>query len=212
MRLIKTHSAVVARSAAPHHLGGNVNGLAGLPWSADAVGQVNNLGRLTLHALAMEGRRGDAAAALVRLAIGGDKTFAEQDLHALLGAVFAERCGFVDEHFADVGRVVEQHYITKQDAVMGGTAVAAQVLEEQNRITGLEELVEEIERQIHAQAGWVNVAAAAHQPWSLGIGGPIELVIRTSHGSSLDHRNCGARTPARFKLDGILWGQEGICT
>jgi hypothetical protein len=93
---------------------------------------------------------------------------------------------------------------------MGGATVAAQVLEEQNRIAGLEELVEEIERQVHAQAGRKCVAAAVHQRWKLGIGGPCELVIRSGHGLSLEHGNSGGSIHVRFKLHGILYSEGGI--
>ena len=51
----------------------------------------------------------------------------------------------------------------KEDFVMGGAAVAAQVFKQQDGIAGLEEFVEEIERQIHAQAGRVEIAAMANE-------------------------------------------------
>jgi hypothetical protein len=49
-----------------------------------------------------------------------------------------------------------------------------------------------------------------HQRWKLGIGGPCELVIRSGHGLSLEHRNSGGSIPVRFKLDGILYSEGGI--
>ncbi len=147
----------------PHHFRGNVERLAGLPLRAEGVGTLDDLTRIALDALAMKGGRGDAASALVGLAVGGDEALAEQDLHALLRAVLAEGRGLVDEHFADVGRIVEKNDVAEEDAVMRGPAEAAQVLEQQNRIARLEELAEEVEGQIHAQAGRVEIAPAAHR-------------------------------------------------
>jgi len=132
-----------------------------LPLGADLRGQIDDLPGVALNALAVEGRCGNAAGAVVGFAVGGDEAFAEQDFHALLGAVFPERGGFIDEDLANVGGLVEQNNVVKEDFVVGGAAVAAQVLKQQDGIARLEELVEEVEGQIEAQAGRVEVTAMA---------------------------------------------------
>ena len=130
---------------------------------AQCVGHLHNLAGIALDALPMKCRGSNAAAASVRLSVRGDEPLAEQDFHALLGAVFAEGSSLVDQHFADVAWIVEQHHVSKEDAVMCGAAVASQVFEQQNRIARLKEFMEQVERQIHAQAGRVEITAAAHQ-------------------------------------------------
>ena len=118
-----------------------------------ARGECDDLLPVALDALAMEGRCGDAACALMGFSVGGDQPFAEQNLHALLRAVFAEGSGLVDEDFADVGGIIEQDHVVEENAVVCGAAESAQVLEEQDGIARLEEFAEEIKRQVHPQAG-----------------------------------------------------------
>ena len=105
-----------------HHLGGDVDWLAGLPFIAHGCRVFDDGGGVCLDALAMEGWRGDAAMALVGFAVGGDEAFAEQDLHALLGALFDEELRLVDEDFADVAGVVEQDDVLPEKAIVRGAA------------------------------------------------------------------------------------------
>ena len=72
-------------------------------------GEVDDLRGVALDALAMEGGRGDAASALVGFTVGGDEALAEEDFHALLGAVFAEGSGFVDEDFTQMSARLVKH-------------------------------------------------------------------------------------------------------
>jgi hypothetical protein len=122
----------------------------------------------------------------VGFTVGGDEAFAEQDLHAFLGAVFAEGGGFVDEDFADVVGFVEEDYMVEEDFVMGGAAVAAQVFKELDGVAGLEEFVEEVEGQVYAQARRVDVAAVAHED-GLGFGGDQVTGFEEFVGGALGH-------------------------
>jgi len=161
-------------------------GLSALPLGADLCGQVDDLAGIALDALAVKCGCGDAAGAVVGFAVGGDEAFAEQDLHALLSAVLAEGGSFVDKDFADVGRFVEQDDVVGEDFIVGSAAVAAHVFKEADGIAGLEEFVEEVEGEIEAQAGRIEIAAVADEDRRCSGGRRIEGDLLSSHGSSLD--------------------------
>jgi hypothetical protein len=93
---------------------------------------------------------------------------------------------------------------------VGGAAVAAHVFKEADGIAGLEEFVEEVEGEIEAQAGRVEIAAVADEDWGCGGGRRIEGDLLSSHGSSLDDglvRWFQIRGFATGELmDGAIWG------
>jgi hypothetical protein len=93
---------------------------------------------------------------------------------------------------------------------VGSAAVAAHVLKEADGIAGLEEFVEEVEGEIEAQAGRVEIAAVADEDRRCGGGRRIEGNLLSSHGSSLDDglvRWFQIRGLATGELmDGAIWG------
>ena len=184
----------------PHHLRRKVKRLSRLPLRAERVGTLHDLAGVPLDALPMEGGRGDAASALVGLSVGGDEPFAEQDLHALLGAIFAEARRLVDEHFADVRGFVEQNDIVQQDAIMRGAAVTAQVLKQPNRIARLEELVEKVKRQVHPQAGRIKIAPTAHGLRQAIHSSRVAGKVQRSHSSSLEQRESAVESEGMGRL------------
>ena len=80
-----------------HAGGGDVDGLAGLPLVAVGGGDSDYLVGVGGDALAVEGGCDDAALADVERFFGGDEAFAEEELHAADGALFAVAVGVVDE-------------------------------------------------------------------------------------------------------------------
>jgi len=146
----------------PHHLDRYIELNLRLPLLAHLRGQAYDLPGVALNAPPMKRGSRNPPTASVCLSIRCDQTFAEQDLHPLLGAVLPERSGFVDQHFADIRGVVQQDNIISKDAVVGRSAVAPQVFEQQDRILRIEEPMEPIERQIESQSRWIHILAAPH--------------------------------------------------
>ena len=70
---------------------------------------------------------------------------------------------------------------------MSGATEAAQVFEEQDRVAGLEEFAEQVERQVHAQAGRVDIAAAVHKRRLPFFRGCCDGLFDRGHGSRIEH-------------------------
>ena len=105
-------------------------------------------------ALAVEGRRGDAALTLVDRVVGGDEAFAEQDLHAADGALLDEAGGLVDEDLADVFGVVDEDDGRAHEFVVGDVAVGfEEVLEEEDRAAEFDPGLEGVEGEGMLEAG-----------------------------------------------------------
>src|SRR5277367_4223579 len=109
----------------------------------------------------MKRRRGDTSLPLVNVAIAGNQSLAEQNLHALLRAFFDEVLRLHDQHFANQFRVVHQDDLTRTDTVARhAVEVGRQIFEEPDRIARPEETAEEIERQVALQARRETITAA----------------------------------------------------
>ncbi len=129
-----------------HALGGYVDGLAGLPSVAVGGGDGDDLIGVGVDALAMEGGCGDATLAEVDGFFGGDEAFAEEDLHAADGALFAVAVGVVDEDVLDVAGVVDEDDGGAHEAVLGDVAVGfVEVLEEADGVAEFDPGAEGVE-------------------------------------------------------------------
>ena len=141
-----------------HHLRADVDGLAGVPACAAQRGALGHDIGIGGDALAMEGRRGDAPLAHVEGALAGDEAFAEQDLHAALGALLDHLLRMVDQDFADeVGMVDEDDVLPAQLVVRDAAVGGGEVFEEQDGVRRLEEAAAEIEEQIERKAGRIAI-------------------------------------------------------
>jgi hypothetical protein len=80
---------------------------------------------------------------------------------------------------------VEQDNVVQQDAVMRGSTVPAQVLKEPDRIARLEKFVEKVKRQVHSQAGRIEVPSPAHRLGQTIHSSHIAGIIQRPHSSSL---------------------------
>ena len=129
-----------------HGGGGDVEGLAGGDAVAGGGGGGDDLGGVGSDALAMEGGGGDAALAEVEGLLGGDEAFAEEELHALDGALLGEGGDLGDEDLADVVGLVDEDDGGAEELVLGDVAVGAvEVLEEEDGAAELDPGFEGVE-------------------------------------------------------------------
>src|SRR6202034_1949249 len=74
-------------------------------------------------ALAVKGGSHDAALTPMDGIVGGDQTFAKQDLHATDGAFLDEAGRLVDENFADVVGIVDEDDESAEELVTSDVAI-----------------------------------------------------------------------------------------
>ena len=146
-----------------HRSGSDVEGLAG----DDAVGGsyrgFDDLGGIRGDALAMKGRRSDAALTHVERLFGRDKSVAEKDLHPLHSPLFHERIRLRDEDLADVFGVVDEDDGRPHETVVGDVAVGLmEMLEEQDGASELHPRLEGVEGQRTRQPGRESVLRCGH--------------------------------------------------
>ena len=121
-------------------------GWPALPLGAHVRRAIHHDGAVGLNALAVEGGSGNAPLPPVHLAIAGDEPFAQQNLHPPLGALLDEVLRLVDEDLVDEFRLVDENDVREAQTVMGHAPVGlCQMLEEHDRIAGLEEAPQQIE-------------------------------------------------------------------
>ena len=114
---------------------------------------------------------------------------------------------FVDQHLADVFRIVQQNHVAEKDAVMRRPPVTAQVFEQQNRVARLEEFVEQVEGQVHPQTRRIYVAPAQNQHGKRIDRRVADGEILGSHALSLEHPHSDRVRrdhPISSRFDGIL--------
>ena len=127
-------------------------------------------------ALAVEGGGGDAALTDVDWVVGGDEALAEEDLHALEGALADEGRGLIDEDFADVLGVVDEDDVGVEELVLGDVAEGlVEVLEEQDGAADADPGLEGVGGERVFEAGgdvvfgirrWVGLSSRRWGVWS----------------------------------------------
>jgi hypothetical protein len=84
-------------------------------------------------ALPVKGWGDNAALANVDRVVGGDEALAEQNLHTADSTLFDEGWSLVDENFADVFGIIQEHNGSAHETVVGYRAIGSlEVLEEAN--------------------------------------------------------------------------------
>ena len=137
---------------------------SGLPLRTKHVDNFHDLRGVAFDASPVKGGCGNAASPVVRLSIRRNQPFAEEDLHPLLRPVLAEGCGLVDQHFGDIGRIIQQHNVVHQDAIVRRAAETLQMLEQKNGVRRIKEAMKPVERQIEAQAGRPRIFSPPNNP------------------------------------------------
>src|SRR5271165_2579373 len=104
---------------------------------------------VSLDALPMKSRCGNAPLPLVAFAIAGNQPFAQQNLHALLRALLDEVLRLHDEDLADELRLTHEDNVARPHAIVRHPAVRrSEVLKKQDRIAYAKESPREIEGQV----------------------------------------------------------------
>ncbi len=146
----------------PHHFGGNIQFCSGVPLRPKGVGDFYDLRGVALDTAPVKGGSGNAPSPVVRFSVRRNHPLAKQNLHALLRPVLAEEGSLVDQHFGNISGIVQQHNVTRQDAIVRGAAITLQILEQENRVGRIKEAVKPVERQIEAQARRIDVSSTPH--------------------------------------------------
>ena len=160
-----------------HHLVGDVDGLAGGPAGGGFLGAGDDLIGVACDALAVEGGGDDAALLLVDGVVGGDEAFAEQDLHALEGALADEASGLGDEDLVDPVGVVHKNNGGAHEAVVGDRAEGVvEVLEEWDGFAEADPLAAGV-------VGEGSLEAGGETPLADGAGGGVVVFLfEVAHG------------------------------
>ena len=79
--------------------------------------------------------------------VRSDHPLPEQDLHPLLRPVLAEERCLVDEHFGDIGGIIQQHNIMQQNAIVRRPPVPPQMFKQKNGICWIKESMKPVETE-----------------------------------------------------------------
>jgi len=132
-----------------HALRADVDGLSRNPGGTAQQSALRHHVAIGSDALAMKGGRSDAPLAHVEAALAGDEAFAQQDLHAALGALFDEGGGLGDQDLADQLWIIDENDVVGAELVMrNNTVLTDQVLKQQDRVPRAEKAAEQIQRQV----------------------------------------------------------------
>src|ERR1700733_11038566 len=101
---------------------------------------IHHEGSVGLDALTVEGGSRNAPLAAVHFPIAGDEPLPQQNLHAPLGSLLDEVLRLLDEDLVDKFGLVNKDDVGEAETVMGHAPIGfCQMLEERDRIAGLEE-------------------------------------------------------------------------